>query len=75
MSSPTPQPVQGASIQPARITRKPSFFRKIKISIALILTGFATLAIPGVFCAVLRASLHLVALNLNAEIYSKDIYG
>ena len=75
MSSPTPQPVQGASIQPARITRKPSFFRKIKISIVLILIGFATLAIPGVFCAVLRASLHLVAWNLNAEFHAKDLSG
>jgi hypothetical protein len=75
MSSPTPQPVQGASIQPAKTPRKPSLLRKIKISLFLVLLSASTLAIPGVFCAALRASLHLVAWNLNADFHAKDISG
>lgn len=75
MSSSTPNPVQGASIQPVRIPRPPSLSRKIKIFVFLVLLGISTLAIPGVFCAALSASLHLVAWKLNADFHAKDISG
>lgn len=75
MSSPTPHPTQGASVQPVKVPRKPSLVRKIKIFLTLALVSISTLAIPGVFCTALRASLHLVAWNLNANFHAKDISG
>jgi hypothetical protein len=75
MSSSTPQPTQGASIQPARTPRKPSLLRKLKISLLLVLLAVSSLAVPGVFCTTLRVALHLVAWNLRAEFHSKDITG